>query len=99
MTSNLVLHGEVVQNNWCQTELGLTPASKKLLDSKKGKLKSPLKEGLLRIKPNQYCHRRELLEVGKHVSVTVKLSFYRYSKDPEFKPVTSEGISVSPILV
>jgi hypothetical protein len=99
MSSTLKLNGKVVSKGWCEFQIDLTPASKKLIQSKQGKMKSPIKQNLLKLKPNQFCHGRENLAVGADVSITVKVSYFQYSSDAKFKTITSTGVSVSPILI
>ena len=97
--TTLIIHGEIASKGFCSFDLALTPASRKALKKHQGKFKSPIKQDLLKLKQTLYTHGKENLTVGKHVSVTVKISFYKYSSDSKFTTIVSEGISLQPILV
>jgi hypothetical protein len=51
-------------------------------------------QDLLKLKQRLYSHGKENIKVGADVSITVKISFYRYSFDASFKNFTATGISL-----
>ena len=96
--ATIVLSGKIISKTWCEFHLALTPASRKTLKKHQAKFESPIKQDLLKLKPSRYTHGRENLVVDTDVSVTVKISYYKFATDPEFATVTNEGLSLQPIL-
>jgi hypothetical protein len=99
MSSTVVLQGKVITSNWCESEIEVSKASTKLLMQYQGKFTSPIKKGLLKLKPSKFTHGRQLLVPNAEVDITVRLSYYRYSSDPQFKNVTNQGMSVQAIMI